>query len=113
MIDTDLNYEQETLLNDLLDEIAEEYIYMENLTPDEDELYQFTTELIDNLVIYTHKAKEIVNKLDFDIFDDTKDFYPYTNWSQAAYSAIYDLIFNNINLNEEINERIQTKKDQN
>ena len=51
--------------------------------------------------------------LDFDIFDDTKDFYPYTNWSQAAYSAIYDLIFNNINLNEEINERIQTKKDQN
>ncbi len=113
MIDTDLNYEQKTLLNDLLDEIAEEYIYMENLTPDEDELYQLTHELIDNLVIYTHKAKEIVNKLDFDIFDDTKDFYPYNNWNQAAFSAIYDLIFNNVNLTEEIHERIQTKKDQN
>ena len=113
MIDTNLNYEQETLLNDLLDEIAEEYIYMGNLTPDEDELYQFTTELIDNFVIYTNKCKEIINKLDFDIFDDRNEFYPYNDWSGAAYSAIYDLIFNNINLNEEINERIQTKKDQN
>ena len=113
MIDTDLNYEQKTLLNDLLDEIAEEYIYEGNLTPNEDELYQLTHELIDNLVIYTHKAKEIVNKLDFDIFDDTKDFYPYNNWNQAAFSAIYDLIFNNVNLTEEIYERIQTKKDQN
>ena len=105
MIDTNLTYEQETFLNDLLDEIAED-VYMENLTPDEDELYQFTHELIDNLVIYTHKAKEIVNKLDFDIFDDKNDFYPYNNWSQAAYSAIHDLIFGNVNLTEEIHERI-------
>jgi len=111
MIDTDLNYEEKTLLNDLLDEVAEEYIYMDNLTPDEEELYQFTTELIDNLVIYTQQAKEIVDKLDFDIFDDTKDFYPYNNWSQCAYSAIHNLIFNNVNLTEEIYERIQQKKD--
>ena len=111
MIDTDLNYEEKTLLNDLLDEVAEEYIYMDNLTPDEEELYQFVTELIDNLVIYTHKAKEIVDKLDFDIFDDTKGFYPYNNWSQAAYSAIYELIFDNVNLTSEIYERIQQKKD--
>ena len=111
MIDTDLNYEEKTLLNDLLDEVADEYVYMDNITPDEEELYQFVTELIDNLVIYTHQAKEIVDKLDFDIFDDTKDFYPYNNWSQAAYSAIYELIFNNVNLTEEIYERIQQKKD--
>ncbi len=106
MIDTNLTYEQETLLNDLLDEIAEEYVYMENLTPNEDELYVFTTELIDNLVIYTNKCKEIINKLDFDMFDDKNEFYPYNDWRDAAYAAIYDLIFGNVNLTEEIHERI-------
>ena len=40
------------------------------------------------------------------MFDDKNEFYPYNDWRDAAYAAIYDLIFGNVNLTEEIHERI-------
>ena len=71
--------------NDLID-------YIIDCEPqNEDEFYDCLMENIDNMVIYTHDCKNIVNDLDYDVFQEHDVWGKAENWSQAAFAALYDL----------------------
>ena len=67
-------------------------MYHEGTIDNEDDFYDQKHQWIDNKVIYTHESKQICDKLDYDIFEEHDIFGKANNWSQAAYSAIYDLL---------------------
>ena len=52
---------------------------------DQDDLYDYRHQWIDDKVIYTHD-------LNYDIFEEHDLFGRAENWSQAAYNAIYDAL---------------------
>lgn len=56
-------------------------------------------------VIYTRNAKEVVDALDIDVFDfDPTTGERYNSWSHAAFSGIYEMIQEEINIDGLINE---------
>jgi len=57
-----------------------------------DEYYEYKRDWIDNAVIYTHKCKEIIDELNYDVFEDHDLFGRAENYHQAAFSALYDLL---------------------
>ena len=59
---------------------------------DQDDLYDYRHQWIDNKVIYTHDCKKYIDDLNYDIFEEHDLFGRAENWSQAAYSAIYDAL---------------------
>ena len=59
---------------------------------DDDDFYNFKHEWIDNKVIYTSECKEIIDKLNYDIFEDHNLFGKAEDYSQAAFAALYDLL---------------------
>ena len=59
---------------------------------DDDDFYNFKHEWIDNKVIYTSECKEIIDKLNYDIFEDHDVFGKAEDYSQAAFAALYDLL---------------------
>jgi len=67
-------------------------MYHDGTIDNEDNFYDQKHQWIDNKVIYTHESKQICDKLDYDIFEEHDIFGKANNWSQAAYSAIYDLL---------------------
>ncbi len=59
-------------------------------------------------VIYTHQAKQVVDALYIDIFDnDPMTGEQYSNWSHAAFSGIYEMINEEINIDDLINEYLE------
>lgn len=54
------------------------------------DFYELIHEIIDNLVIYTHECKQIIDDLDFDIFQKDHDFGQFESYSQAAFAALWD-----------------------
>ena len=59
---------------------------------DFDEYYEYKHNWIDTAVIYTHKCKEIINELNYDVFEDHELFGRANDYHQAAYSALFDLL---------------------
>ena len=59
---------------------------------DFDEYYEYKRDWIDNAVIYTHKCKEIIDELNYDVFEDHDLFGRAENYHQAAFAALYDLL---------------------
>jgi len=59
---------------------------------DEDDFYNFKHEWIDNKVIYIHEAREICNKLNYDVFQDHDVFGKAEDYPQAGFCALYDLL---------------------
>ncbi len=59
---------------------------------DFDEYYEYKHNWIDNAVIYTHKCKEIIDELNYDVFEDHELFGRANDYHQAAYSALFDLL---------------------
>ena len=58
-------------------------------------------------VIYTGQAKEVCDALYIDIFDnDPQTGERYNSWSHAAFSAIYELIQNEINIEKMIEQAV-------
>ena len=80
--------------NDLVYEFNDDMwlMYHDGTIDNEDNFYDQKHQWIDNKVIYTHESKQICDKLDYDIFEEHDIFGKANNWSQAAYSAIYDLL---------------------
>jgi len=80
--------------NDLVYEFNDDMwlMYHDGTIDNEDDFYDQKHQWIDNKVIYTHESKQICDKLDYDIFEEHDIFGKANNWSQAAYSAIYDLL---------------------
>ncbi len=59
-------------------------------------------------VIYTYQAKQVVDALYIDIFDnDPMTGEQYSNWSHAAFSGIYEMIQEEINIDDMINEYLE------
>lgn len=59
---------------------------------DQDDLYDYRMQWIDDRVIYTHDCKKYTDDLNYDIFEEHDLFGRAENWSQAAYNAIYDAL---------------------
>jgi len=59
---------------------------------DEDDFYNFKHEWIDNKVIYTYEAKEICNKLNYDVFQEHDIFGKAEDYPQAGFCALYYLL---------------------
>ena len=97
--------------NDLVYEFNDDMwlMYHDGTIDNEDDFYDQKHQWIDNKVIYTHESKQICDALDYDIFEEHDIFGKANNWSQAAYSAIYDLLnehndaltFNEMKIQEE------------
>ena len=68
-------------------------------------------EMIDSLqeVIYTYEAKEVSKIIRYYDAFDTSDMTGerFDNWSQVAFENIYQLIYENINIEELYNELIK------
>jgi len=68
-------------------------------------------EMIDSLqeVIYTYEAKEVSKIIRYYDAFDTSDITGerFDNWSQVAFENIYQLIYENINIEELYNELIK------
>lgn len=62
-----------------------------------DDLIEVVTEVvheqIDNSCIYTSDCKQIIQDLDYDIFQDHPAFGRFDSYAQAAYAALYDLFY--------------------
>ncbi len=59
-------------------------------------------------VIYTHQAKQVVGALYIDIFDnDPMTGEQYSSWHHAAFSGIYEMINEEINIDDLINEYLE------
>ena len=80
--------------NDLVYEFNDDMwlMYHDGTIDNIDDFYDQKHQWIDNKVIYTHESKQICEALDYDIFEEHDVFGKAENWSQAAYSAIYDLL---------------------
>ena len=59
----------------------------------DDKLYDVIHQTIDNMVTYTSDSKRIVNTLDYDVFEEHDVFGRPNDWSQAAFCALYDLVY--------------------
>ena len=58
-------------------------------------------------VIYTYQAKQVCDVLDIDIFGESEmTGERYESWSHAAFDGLYSMIYENIDLDEIINEAI-------
>jgi hypothetical protein len=80
--------------NDLVYEFNDDMwlMYHDGTIDNEDDFYDQKHQWIDDKVIYTHECKKICDALDYDIFEEHEIFGKTTNWHQAAYCAIYDLL---------------------
>ena len=80
--------------NDLVYEFNDDMwlMYHDGTIDNSDDFYDQQHQWIDNKVIYTHESKQICDALDYDIFEEHETFGKANNWSQAAYSAIFDLL---------------------
>lgn len=56
----------------------------------EDNHYDYLHEVIDTMVIYTSTCKQIINDLDYDIFQE-HELGQAKSYEQAAFCALYDL----------------------
>ena len=89
---------------DLIDAYTEQIkdIIFNNEIKDIDTLNDLIFEMIDSdeNVIYTYKAKEISELIgDYDAFDTSNmTGERFDNWSQVAFENIYDLIYENIDM---------------
>ena len=72
-------------------------IYELYIEQGQDELIDAVTELlheqIDNSCIYTADCQQIIEDLDYDVFQDHPDFGRFDSYAQAAYAALYDLFY--------------------
>ena len=59
---------------------------------DFEDYYEYKHNWIDNAVIYTAKCKEIIDELNYDIFEDHDLFGRAEDYHQAAFAALYDLL---------------------
>lgn len=62
-----------------------------------DQFIEVVTELlheqIDNACIYTSDCVEIINDLNYDVFQNHPDFGKFDSYAEAAYAALYDLFW--------------------
>ncbi len=59
-------------------------------------------------VIYTYRAKQVCETLDIDIFgEDEMTGERYTSWHQAAFCGIYNMIQEEISIDDMINQYLE------
>lgn len=80
--------------DDLVYEFNDEmwHLWHDGTIDDDDDFETQKFQWIDNKVTYTYECKKICDELDYDIFEEHHVYGKAENWSQAAYSAIYDLL---------------------
>ena len=107
--------------NELIEEMSEQITDIINeaseFTNDFDDVQETVNdriwEMIDGseYVIYTHKAKEISEAIDiydaFDVSDITGERF--NNWSEVAFTTLYSLIHDNIDVNDLIETTLNNK----
>ena len=80
-------------------------IYELYLEQGQDELIEVVTEVlhdqIDNSCIYTLDCQQIIEDLDYDVFQDHPDFGRFDSYAQAAYAALYDLFYDKVDWQED------------
>ena len=108
-------------ITDLIDDVIkydfEDSTEAQILVTDRDEFEERLNELIWETidgcqeVIYTYRAQETVKQINiYDIFDEWDlTGEKFNNWSQCAFANIYDLIYNEININELITKHFVNK----
>ena len=80
-----MNYKEEKWYNDIVDRLKE------NKDMDQDDMHNIMHEEIDSMVIYNSESQQIVDDLNYDVFQEHEIFGRADNISQAAYAALYDL----------------------
>ena len=55
-------------------------------------IWEAIHQTIDDMCIYTHDCKKIIEDLDYDIFEEHPDFGKANSWEQGAYYALYNVI---------------------
>tara|TARA_R100000951_G_scaffold78807_1_gene66595 strand:- start:746 stop:1135 length:390 start_codon:yes stop_codon:yes gene_type:complete len=77
------------------------------LEPEHETIDEYLHITIDDMCIYTHNCRKFIKILeeqnDFDIFSDDNSFGSIPrNYSEAAYFALYDLVYNEVNIYSEV-----------
>ena len=80
-----MNYKEENWYNDIVDRLKDH----ENM--DQDEFYDALYQEIDNMVIYNSESQQIVDDLNYDVFQEHDVYGRADNINQAAYAALSDL----------------------
>ena len=91
------------LQSELLDAVAT------NQIQSEDQIWDWIHQTIDNSVIYNSDCFAILSELNYSDWSDS-EFGPVTNVSIAAYSALYELINDELDLSA-VNEAIAALED--
>ena len=60
---------------------------------DQDDLYDYRRQWIDDKTIYTNDCKKYVDELNYNIFEEHDIFGRPESWSQAGYNAIFDALY--------------------
>ena len=80
-----MNYKEENWNNDIIDRL------LSHKDMHQDQFHDLLHEEIDNMVIYNSDSQQIVDDLNYDVFQEHDVFGRADNISQAAYAALYDL----------------------
>ena len=80
-----MNYKEENWYNDIIDRL------LSHKDMHQDQFHDLLHEEIDNMVIYNSDSQQIVDDLNYDVFQEHDVFGRADNISQAAYAALYDL----------------------
>tara|TARA_R100000781_G_C4035092_1_gene111946 strand:+ start:321 stop:683 length:363 start_codon:yes stop_codon:yes gene_type:complete len=99
------------LLHYILDSVRTDIKYdienYEDGEPEHETIDEYLHQTIDTMCIYTYNCKKFIKILeeqnDFDIFSDDNSFGSIPrNYSEAAYYALYDLVYNEVNIYSEV-----------
>ena len=89
-------YKQNLRAEDYVQDFNEDawYDFHGGTINDQDDLYDYLIQWIENKVTYTFDARNICDNLDADIFAE-HEFGRAENWSQAGYNALYNCLTEN------------------